>query len=153
VTFFYRYFLSREPDTAGLNGWVSILQNGTDEGSVMTGFILSNEFSGQNDNSQFVNLMYYAPLSRQSDSAGFNGWVSALQGGMSRATVVNAFLRSQESINRVVDSLFQSYLKRYATGAELDQFRTFLSTNTFGQAAITILGGQEFFNNAGNQLN
>jgi hypothetical protein len=152
VTFFYRYFLSREPDTAGLNGWVAQLQSGTDEGQVMTGFILSNEFSGQNNNSQFVNLMYYALLSRQADTAGFNGWVSALNGGMSRATVVNAFLRSEEGINRVVDGMFQTYLKRYGTAGDLGAYRTFLNSNTFGQAAIVMLASAEFFTSAGNHL-
>jgi predicted outer membrane repeat protein len=152
VTFFYRYFLSREPDTAGLNGWVSQLQAGADEGQVMTGFILSNEFSGQNNNSQFVNLMYYALLSRQADTAGFNGWVNSLNGGQSRGIVVNAFLRSEEGLNRVIDSLFQTYLKRYGSAGDLGAFRTFLNTNTFGQAAILILGSPEFFTNAGNNL-
>jgi fibronectin-binding autotransporter adhesin len=152
VTFFYRYFLSREPDTAGLNGWVDILRGGTDEGQVMTGFILSNEFSGLNNNSQFVNLMYYALLSRQADTAGFNGWVNALNGGQSRGIVVNAFLRSEEGLNRVIDSLFQSYLKRYGSAGDLSAFRTYLATNTFGQAATLILSSPEYFTNAGNNL-
>jgi hypothetical protein len=152
VTFFYRYFLSREPDTAGLNGWVDILRGGTDEGQVMTGFILSNEFSGLNNNSQFVNLMYYALLSRQADTAGFNGWVNALNGGQSRGVVVNAFLRSEEGLNRVIDSLFQTYLKRYGSAGDLTLYRTFLNTNTFGQAATLILSSAEFFTNAGNNL-
>jgi hypothetical protein len=152
VTFFYRYFLSREPDTAGLNGWVDILRSGTDEGQVMTGFILSNEFSGLNNNNQFVNLMYYALLSRQADSAGFNGWLNALNGGMSRATVVNAFLRSEEGLNRVVDGMFQTYLKRYGTSGDLSAYRTFLGSNTFGQAATLMLASTEFFTNAGNNL-
>ena len=152
VTFFYRYFLSREPDMAGLNGWVSQLQSGTDEGQVMTGFILSNEFSGLNNNSQFVNLMYYALLSRQADAAGFNGWVNALNGGQSRGTVVNAFLRSEEGLNRVIDGLFQVYLKRYGTSGDLGAFRTYLNTNTFGQAATLMLASAEFFTNAGNNL-
>ena len=152
VTFFYRYFLSREPDTAGLNGWVSQLQSGTDEGTVMTGFILSNEFSGLNTNSQFVNLMYYALLSRQADAAGFNGWVNAVNGGMSRGTVVNAFLRSDEGLNRVVNSMFQTYLKRYGSTGDLGAFRSYLNTNTFGQAATLMLSSAEFFTNAGNNL-
>jgi hypothetical protein len=152
VTFFYRYFLNRDPDAAGLNGWVIILQAGTDEGQVMTGFILSNEFSGMNNNAQVVNLMYYALLSRQADTAGFNGWVNALNSGQSRGVVVNAFLRSEEGLNRVVDSLFQVYLKRYGSAGDLGAFRTFLNTNTFGQAATLILSSAEFFTNAGNNL-
>ncbi len=149
VTFFYRYFLSREPDTGGLNGWVTFLQSGADEGEVLTGFILSAEFSGNNNNAQFVNLMYYALLGRAADTAGFNDWVNRLNTGTSRADVVRDFLRSEEGLNRVVRSLFQAYLKREADAGGLNSFRTqLLSGSTFGQVAVSILGGQEFFNNA-----
>jgi acylphosphatase len=152
VNFYYRYFLGRDPDTTGLNGWVDILRSGTDEATVMTGFILSNEFSGQNNNTQFVNLMYYAILGRQADTAGLNGWVNALNGGMMRQTVVHAFVRSSEDIIRVVNSYFAAYLKRTATTAELNQYSTLLNTQTFGFAASQILGSQEFLNAAGQNL-
>ena len=152
VTFFYRYFLSREPDTAGLNGWVNQLQGGTDEGTVMRGFILSNEFSGLTNNSQFVSLMYYSLLGRIEESAGFNGWLNALNAGTSRDAVLQAFLRSEEGLNRVIDGMFQTYLKRSGTAGDLGAFRTFLNTKTFGAAATLMLASAEFFTNAGNNL-
>lgn len=153
VKFFYRYFLGREADVAGLNGWVDTLRGGTDEGTVMTGFILSAEFSGSNDNTQFVNLMYYALLSRPADTPGLNGWLGGLNGGLGRDAVVNAFLRSDEGINRVVGGLFQTYLKRPADTMTLDTFRAYLNANnTFGKAAILMLGSNEFYMNAGNNL-
>ena len=148
VTFFYKYFLNRNPDAGGLNNWVQALQAGTDEGAVITNFILSAEFSAQNNNTQFVNLMYYALLSRQADAAGFNNWLNLLNSGASRATVVNGFLRSTEGINRVVNSLFQTYLKRYPDGASLSNFFSYLDTHTFGQVATLILQSDEFYNNA-----
>jgi hypothetical protein len=152
VTFFYRYFLKREPDTAGLNGWVDVLRGGANEVGVMIGFVLSDEFTGSNNNTQFVNLMYYAILGRQADTAGFNGWVNALNAGMSRNTVVNAFARSDEAYNRVIGSQFQTYLKRYPSVTEVSLYRTFLATNTFGAMSVNILGSAEFFNNAAANL-
>jgi Domain of unknown function (DUF4214) len=116
---------------------------------VMTGFILSAEFSASNTNAQFVNLMYYALLGREAETAGFNFWMNNLANGMSRETVVQNFLRSEEGLNRVVRSLFQAYLKREADAGGLNSFRTQLQNGiTFGQVATGILGGQEFFNNA-----
>ncbi len=152
VTFYYRYFLGRDPDTTGLNGWVDILRSGTDEGQVMTGFILSNEFSGNNNNTQFVNLMYYAVLGRQADAAGLNGWVNALNSGATRQAVVNAFVRSPEGIARIVNSYFAAYLKRPATSAELTQFSDLVNSQTFGRSASQILGSQEFLTAAGQNL-
>jgi hypothetical protein len=149
VTFFYRYFLNREPDAPGLAAWVGALQGGMDEGSVMTGFILSAEFSGSNNDTQFVNLMYYALLGREADTNGLVHWLVQLSSGTSRGTVVQNFLRSEEGLNRVVRSLFQAYLKRAADAGGLTTFRTQLQNGTtFGQVATSILGGQEFFNNA-----
>ena len=55
---------------------VNTLQSGVDEGTVMSGFLLSPEFTGQNNNASFVNLMYYAILGRQADPAGFASWKS-----------------------------------------------------------------------------
>jgi Domain of unknown function (DUF4214) len=148
VTFFYGYFLKRAPDTAGLNGWVQQLQSGVDEGTVMANFLLSAEFSASNNNTQFVNLMYYAILSRPADSAGLNGWLNQLNSGTSRAAVVSGFLRSVEGYNRVTTSFFGTYLERTPDSTTLSNFVSYFSNHTFGQAATLILSGDEFFNNA-----
>ena len=152
VTFFYRYFLSREPDTAGLNFHVNRLQGGVDEAQLMSEFILSAEYSASSTNAQFVNLMYYAILGRQADTAGYNGWLNSLNSGTSRATVVNAFVRSAEGITRIVNSYFASYLKRAASAAELNQFNVLVGTQTFGITASQILGSDEFLTAAGQNM-
>ena len=152
LTSFYRYFLRREPDIAGMNGWLAQLKSGVDESVVMNGFILSAEYSASNTNAQFVDTMYYAILGRQADTAGFNGWVNALNGGMTRQTVVNAFVRSSEGITRIVNSYFAAYLKRPATTAELNKFNGLANSQTFGFTASQILGSQEFLTAAGQYL-
>jgi hypothetical protein len=40
----YRAFFNREPDPAGWNGWLSVLNTGTDRGYVLDGFLYSIEF-------------------------------------------------------------------------------------------------------------
>lgn len=152
VSFFYRYFLNREPDTAGLNFHVARLQSGVDEAQLMSEFILSQEYSASSTNAQFVNLMYYAILGRQADTAGYNGWLNSLNSGTLRATVVNAFVRSAEGITRVVNSYFAAYLKRAATTTELNQFNGLVNSQTFGITASQILGSAEFLTAAGQNL-
>jgi hypothetical protein len=150
VNFFYKYFLGRTPDAGGLANWVGVLLSGVDEGDVMRGFILSTEFLGQNDNNRFVNLMYYALLSRQSDPTGFQSHINGLNAGASREVVLNSFLRSPEGINRLIDNYTATYLKVPTSAAFQSQFRPALQakTMTFGKAASLILASQEFFNGA-----
>ncbi len=154
VAFFYRYFLDRDSEPSGLNYHVGRLQSGVDEGVVMSGFILSPEFAGQNDNTSFVNLMYYALLSRGAEPSGFAFWKNALDiGTMTRAQEVDGFLRSQESIRRVVGADFISYLKHPADAQSLSDFTTsILGGASFGSVAIALLGSEEFFAAAGANL-
>lgn len=154
VTFFYKYFLNRTPDQPGLNNHVAYLQSGADEAQLMTNFILSPEFSGQNNNASFVNLMYYAILGRQADTAGFNNWLTALNAGsLTRQDVVNGFVRSREGIDRVLNSFTSSYLKRTITATEVTTFTGLLNTgSTFGTVAARVLSSTEFYTAAGQNL-
>lgn len=147
VTFFYKYFLNRTPDDVGRNAWVNLLQTGTPEVTVITGFILSPEFTGQNNNASFVNLMYYALLSRDAEPAGFNGWKNALDtNALSRAQVVTGFLGAPENNLRIVNANFLSYLKRRATPAEINGFTSFIvAGNTIGSMTAALLASDEFF--------
>ncbi len=149
VTFFYRYFLKRDSEPVGLNFHVARLQSGVDEATVMTGFVLSPEFAGQNNNTSFVNLMYYAVLGRQAEASGFNSWKFQLDSGtLSREQVVNGFLRSGEGIGRVVQSYFQSYLKHPADPSGSGFFTNLIvAGNTFGSVAAKILASDDFYFN------
>ena len=129
------------------------LLGGHDEGTEMIGFILSPEFGGKNDNASFVNLMYYALLSRKSDPNGFAGFINFLNSGGSRAVVVDSFLRSQEGIARLLNNYTAFYLKR-PVGAEVGAYSAALmnKTTTFGQVASQILASDEFFTDAANNV-
>lgn len=98
VTRFYNECLNREPDQGGLNGWVDALKNGWVNGSDLAeGFIFSPEFINRGiSDEEFLTILYRAFFNRQPDSVGFNGWLSALQSGTSRSSVLEGFVYSDE---------------------------------------------------------
>jgi Domain of unknown function (DUF4214) len=150
VTFFYRYFLGREPGSHEIDGYVQQLQSGVDERTIMVNFVLSPEFTGQNDNPTFVAKMYYAILGRTAAQSEIDGYVNQLNANQTnRATVVLNFLNSPESLKRVVQSGYVGYLKRLAGTGETDFWLTQIQHGaTIGTVMIDILASQEFKNNA-----
>lgn len=98
VTRFYNECLSREPDQVGLDGWANALKNGWVTGADLAeGFILSPEFINRGTSDEaFLTILYQAFFNRQPDTLGFNGWLSALQNGTSRSSVLESFTYSEE---------------------------------------------------------
>ncbi len=150
VTFFYQYFLNRAPDSAGLASWVGQLQSGVDEATVMESFLLSPEFTGQNNNAAFVNTMYYSILGRDSDSTGSAYWIGQLNANdMTRQQVAASFIRSTESVQRYIDNLYIDFLKRHADASADSTFTPQIQGGaTFGSVAVEIVASAEFFMNA-----
>ena len=102
---FYRLILGREPDPAGLNGWVDDLSDGRSTAcDIAFGFVFSPEFSNRNtSNGQYVDILYAAFFDRQADPAGRNAWINVLQSGGLRGDVLDGFLFSQEFANLAAD--------------------------------------------------
>jgi len=69
VTRFYNLCLDREPDSTGLNGWVSALLDGSQTGSdVAYGFVFSNEFINKSTtNEDYLTVLYKAFFNRNPD--------------------------------------------------------------------------------------
>jgi hypothetical protein len=44
LTVLYTAFFNRDPDPAGFNGWLDVLNSGADRGYVLDGFLYSIEF-------------------------------------------------------------------------------------------------------------
>ena len=117
----YQATLGREPDMAGLAYWDGVLASGQTVAGAAAGFIGSPEFQsvygGQNDTA-FVTLLYRNVLNRAPDQGGLNGWLGAIQNGLSRADVVAGFSESAEfQTNTTYDA--QSFLSSFGNDATL----------------------------------
>jgi hypothetical protein len=100
----YEVTLNRAPDQEGLTNWTYGLNTGTSLQADASGFVGSAEFQaryGALDNTAFVTLLYENALHRAPDPGGLNGWVNALNSGVTRAQVVLGFSESQENINNL----------------------------------------------------
>jgi hypothetical protein len=101
TTRFYKLCLSRDPDGAGLNGWVNGLKTGAITGAkVAYGFVFSDEFIKRNvSNEEYLTILYRAFFNREPDSGGYNGWLASLTAGKPRKWVLAGFINSQEFKN------------------------------------------------------
>ena len=124
VTALYRIIFNREPDAAGLNAWIGVIENGCTNKKVLAGFVNSEEFNNlcrdlgiargtYNSNeiadqnvkiAAFVARLYKICLGRSYDQDGLNNWVNALASRtMTGSSVVQGFFGSQEFKNRKLD--------------------------------------------------
>ena len=127
VKILYRLFFNREPDQAGYDSWVALLNNGTcDRRAILAGFIDSVEWantcvsygivSGGNgiptvevEVSEgirtFVTSLYNECLGRQPDPDGFNDWCQRLAlGRISGKEAAYGFFFSDEFLSIVSTS-------------------------------------------------
>ena len=102
----YRAAFDRTPDKAGVSFWIKALDQGYSLHDVAQEFINSTEFTAlygvASTNAEFVTRLYINILDRVGDTEGFNYWVSALDGGYSRADVLANFSESAENAAAVV---------------------------------------------------
>ena len=154
VRSFYHYFLGREPSQAEVDFYVKALQSGVGEAQILANFALSPEHAGLSDDPQFVQTVFVAALGRSASQAEADFYVGALGSGQTtRGQVVANLLHSPEAIDRVVKSDYMAYLGREADDAGLAAWRARVQARaTFGSVAVGLLGSQEFFDHAGQNL-
>lgn len=102
VTRMYQQCLSRDPDSDGLNGWASQLENGYMDGAAIAQqFIFSQEMLSKNlSNEEFIKVLYRAMMNREAEESGLNGWVSQLNNQyMTRSEITKSFVESAEFTN------------------------------------------------------
>jgi len=161
VTDFYFTILNRAPDAAGLQSWVTLLQNGMPEEQVAVSFLNSPEYLSKGDK-YFVDHMYNAILGRVFDPSGEAQWLDLLgddtsgnpthPATLTHAQVITDFLYSPESLNRLIQGYYQIFLQRLADPAGLDHWYTQLSLGgKFSSIAEGFLASDEFYNNAAAQ--
>ena len=99
VTRMYNQCLSREPDEAGLAGWVEQLMTGQMNGAqIAEAFVFSNEMLTKNlPDEEFIKVLYRAMMGREADATGLAGWMNELTNDYStRSEVTKAFVESAE---------------------------------------------------------
>ena len=174
VTALYRIIFGREPDEAGLNSWVAVMENGCTNKKVLSGFINSNEFddlcrdlgiargsyysdevADQNVKvAAFVARLYRICLGRAYEQEGLNNWVSALVSKTSTgSSVVRGFFKSQEFENRKLDDTafvtvaYRTILGREPDAAGLNDWTKALEKGHTKEAIIRgFLNSEEFGN-------
>ena len=106
----YRTCLGREADEDGLNYWAGLVKNGQKKGIRLAGdFVFSKEFTKKNYcNEHFVKQLYAALMGRdpEKDTDGVNYWISVLDNGTTRESLVNSFTSSAEYKNLCANAGF-----------------------------------------------
>jgi hypothetical protein len=95
----YDATFDRLPDVGGLASWTAALKAGTSALDIAAAFSTSAEFQaryGTLSNQQYIEQLYRFCLNREGDAAGVAHWVSVLNGGASRASLLLSFSESAE---------------------------------------------------------
>jgi hypothetical protein len=151
ITRFYLNTLHRQPEAAGLSGWIVGAQQGMPIAEIAAAFYASQEYFqivGRSDFRTWVTDLYAKLLFRQPDAGGFADWVTALEGGLSRNTVAFRFYQSQETINVRIADLYQRLLARTPEPAGVANWSPFVAQQGDLVLAAAIAGSQEYFNRA-----
>ena len=93
---FYRTYLGREPDAAGMDYWAKQMQGGATSQDVLSNIKLSQEATGIQQNKALEDY-YRDYLGRSPDQAGRDYWLKDLQGGQPLSQVQENIRRSQEA--------------------------------------------------------
>jgi hypothetical protein len=155
VDAYYHTFLGRSASAdAASNYWVGLLQAHGDEEEVLQGILTSPEYTaGHVRDHEFVSDLYFRLLGRTADGGGTTFWEQRLGTGMSRADVVDGFLRSREAAEVAEESFYAAYLNRKG-----DPLREFWIGSlaggalTYGGVATGFLAAPEFLVRAGENV-
>jgi hypothetical protein len=117
----YLKYLGRLPDQAGLDAWANAMETqGVTDERLEAGFIGSDEYIGLHGGkgAGWVRGMYHDLLGRTPSDAEVQGWVNALNSGVSPSTVAYGFAASAEREGQRVQSNYKTYLDRFASADE-----------------------------------
>jgi len=105
----YQAAFDRAPDHVGLGFWIDAVDRGVTFMSVSRDFTLSPEFAqlyGANvSNDAYLTALYANALNRTPDADGYKFWIDALNGGVSRESVLIDFAESTENKAQVIGSI------------------------------------------------
>jgi hypothetical protein len=136
----YQKYLHRAPDPTELQNGVTALSQGQTDEQVAAPLLTSSEFFSDNggSNSSFVQALYQDALQRSPSSSEQAQWVNAMQNGMSRLAVAQAFLGSAEYHRVLVTAYFQQFLHRPADSNGLSSLAGLLDSGQTDESLITL---------------
>ena len=148
VTSAYQAYLGRAPDPNGLDSWVRAMQKGLTDEQLEAGFIAAPEYIANHGPGEgWVKGMYQDILHRTPNQAEVNGWVQALNAGVTPRAVAYGFAASAEREGLRVRGDYQTFLGRTSTQAEVDSWvNAFLHGLTNEGLVAAFLGSTEYFN-------
>ena len=158
VDAFYKTLLNRSADPQGEAFWVGKLQAGLPEEQIAASFLNSPEYLSKGDKF-FVDSMYNSLLGRAADPTGETFWLSQLGNdaagnpvkapSLTHAQVINDFLFSTESLQRLVQGTYAVILQR---PTDVDGQNSWINTLQQGVPFATIseqfVASDEFFKKA-----
>jgi hypothetical protein len=143
VTAMYKLYLQRSPDTAGEQAWTSFLQAGGTFEQVAAGLTSSQEYfvlqGGTNQG--FITGLYADVLKRGPTTGDLAYWETALDAGVSRASVAVAFLSSQEYRTELVQNDYMTFLMRSADSGGLTAWVDALNAGATDQQVLAQIFG------------
>lgn len=165
ITILYRTFFDREPDTAGLNAWIAVLNDGLSRLHVFKGFAESDEFTkicnsygiirgnaeltapmDQNEGvTKFIVRCYRLCLGREADEGGLNSWCTQILSGANTAKEAaygfvfsNEFQSKNLSNEDFVKTMYRVFMDREADSAGLSSWMNVLAQ---GQSRWNVFNG------------
>jgi len=103
----YQAHFNRPPDPEGWEYWSRQYAEGTTLEEISYAFSTSPEFlaAGSLPDDEFIDFIYNAVLNRNPDASGHQYWLSQMQNGLDRGTLVVQFSESQENIAHTVETI------------------------------------------------
>ena len=141
----YRLYLGREVDQAAA---INFINNNVPLFQVTTTIIGSQEYFNRNGgtNDGFLTAVFRDLLGRPIDASGRDTFTTALQSATSRGQVAANILTSTEGAGRVVNLLFNRFLRRNADDGAITSFVPFFQqTRSIENVIIAIGSSDEFF--------
>ena len=174
VTYMYKAFFDRKPDSEGKKYWVNKLKQGATKGEVFDGFTHSAEFKklckkygitpgdqkyakedfrvfNETKAKEFVKRLYRVCLGRGADKNGLKHWVDLLRSGKSGTYVAHGFVFSKEFRNmnlcndHFLDYMYEAFFDRSPDEAGKESWMTKLRSGaTKGQVFDGFTNSAEF---------
>ena len=96
VTAVYKNLLNQVPSQSVANNSVSQLNSGLTRGQFLQTIINGSQYTTLITNKLLVDLCYFVFLSRNPDPGGYQGWLNAMNGGLTPVGLFGGFVSSPE---------------------------------------------------------